>query len=266
MATPHPNGASGASPRRNVPWWLIALAAIGGLTVLVALPRVVAILALVVLVAGIIILRRGMPRWLPAIRRGAVAIVTSAAGAVLLVAGVLGSVPSPSTPSSSDKPVGFLADSSGTTQRPEPEPSPSVVEQRTTETIPFDETTAEDPSLPRGQTAIATVGQNGQRVRVYSVTLLNGKEIGRELLSDTVTVAPVAQVTLIGTYDPPPEPAPDASGCDTNYADACVPIAGDVDCAWGSGNGPAYFDGVARVVGVDIYDLDRDGDGWACER
>ncbi|WP_336633322.1 MULTISPECIES: Excalibur domain protein [unclassified Microbacterium] len=68
--------------------------------------------------------------------------------------------------------------------------------------------------------------------------------------------------------DPPAvEAAPPADdGCDPNYADACVPIASDVDCAWGSGDGPAYFDGVARVVGRDIYGLDRDGDGWACER
>ena len=43
-----------------------------------------------------------------------------------------------------------------------------------------------------------------------------------------------------------------------------MPIASDVDCAGGKGNGPAYFDGVARVVGRDIYKLDGDGDGWAC--
>jgi Excalibur calcium-binding domain len=54
--------------------------------------------------------------------------------------------------------------------------------------------------------------------------------------------------------------------CDPNYADGCVPIASDVDCAGGSGNGPAYFTGTARVVGTDIYDLDRDNDGIACEK
>jgi hypothetical protein len=44
-----------------------------------------------------------------------------------------------------------------------------------------------------------------------------------------------------------------------------VPIASDVDCAGGSGNGPAYVRGPVQVVGVDIYDLDRDHDGIACE-
>ena len=44
-----------------------------------------------------------------------------------------------------------------------------------------------------------------------------------------------------------------------------MPIASDVDCAGGSGNGPAYVTGPVRVVGVDIYDLDRDRDGIGCE-
>ena len=52
--------------------------------------------------------------------------------------------------------------------------------------------------------------------------------------------------------------------CDPNYS-GCVPIASDVDCAGGSGNGPAYVKGPVRVIGQDIYDLDRDGDGIGCE-
>jgi hypothetical protein len=54
-------------------------------------------------------------------------------------------------------------------------------------------------------------------------------------------------------------------GCDPNYEGACVPIASDVDCAGGSGNGPEYVRGPVYVVGIDIYELDRDGDGIACE-
>jgi hypothetical protein len=44
-----------------------------------------------------------------------------------------------------------------------------------------------------------------------------------------------------------------------------VPIASDVDCAGGTGNGPAYVQGPVYVIGQDIYDLDRDGDGIGCE-
>lgn len=44
-----------------------------------------------------------------------------------------------------------------------------------------------------------------------------------------------------------------------------MPVASDVDCASGSGNGPEYVQGPVEVVGPDVYDLDRDGDGIACE-
>lgn len=52
--------------------------------------------------------------------------------------------------------------------------------------------------------------------------------------------------------------------CDPNY-EPCVPIASDVDCAGGKGNGPAYVEGPVTVIGQDIYDLDRDNDGYGCE-
>jgi hypothetical protein len=55
------------------------------------------------------------------------------------------------------------------------------------------------------------------------------------------------------------------SGCDPNYAGPCVPISSDVDCAGGSGNGPAYVRGPVTVVGSDIYGLDNDRDGVGCE-
>jgi resuscitation-promoting factor RpfB len=57
-----------------------------------------------------------------------------------------------------------------------------------------------------------------------------------------------------------------AQGCDKNYGGACVPVASDVDCAGGSGNGPAYVRGPVYVLSGDPYDLDRDGDGVACEK
>jgi hypothetical protein len=77
--------------------------------------------------------------------------------------------------------------------------------------------------------------------------------------------APARTTTQAPAPKPKPKPAPKpAANCDPNYS-GCVPIASDVDCAGGSGNGPAYVSGPVRVVGSDIYDLDRDGDGVACE-
>lgn len=62
---------------------------------------------------------------------------------------------------------------------------------------------------------------------------------------------------------PQPQPAPKPA-CDPNYG-GCVPIATDVDCAGGKGNGPAYVAGPIPVIGNDIYGLDNDNDGTACE-
>jgi endonuclease YncB( thermonuclease family) len=58
-----------------------------------------------------------------------------------------------------------------------------------------------------------------------------------------------------------------AAGCHPSYAGACVPAGfSDVDCAGGSGNGPGYVSGKRfQVVGPDVYRLDSDGDGVACE-
>ena len=47
---------------------------------------------------------------------------------------------------------------------------------------------------------------------------------------------------------------------------AHAPYCLDVDCAGGGGNGPAYVSGPVRVVGPDVYGLDRDKDGVGCER
>lgn len=59
-------------------------------------------------------------------------------------------------------------------------------------------------------------------------------------------------------------PTTSSQNCDPNYS-GCVPIASDVDCAGGPGNGPAYVTGPIKVIGTDIYKLDGDGDGIACE-
>lgn len=63
------------------------------------------------------------------------------------------------------------------------------------------------------------------------------------------------------TFSPPP---PDQRDCNPNYS-GCVPNASDVDCAGGSGDGPKYVQGPLRVTGRDVYGLDRDRDGIACE-
>lgn len=53
--------------------------------------------------------------------------------------------------------------------------------------------------------------------------------------------------------------------CDKNYS-GCVPIASDVDCKPGTGNGPKYISKPVKVLKKDIYRLDSDRDRIACEK
>jgi hypothetical protein len=72
-------------------------------------------------------------------------------------------------------------------------------------------------------------------------------------------------LTVIVAKKAPVESA-GGGNCHPSYQGQCLrPDASDYDCAGGSGNGPYYVYGTVRVVGPDVFDLDRDGDGYGCE-
>lgn len=131
--------------------------------------------------------------------------------------------------------------------------------------IPFEKTTTESSLYDKGTTQVTTAGSNGEKKVTYNVTLVNGVESSREIIKEDISKAPISEVTSIGTYVKPTAPERQASNCDPNYSGACVPIASDVDCAGGRGNGPAYVRGPVYVIGTDIYGLDGNGDGVGCE-
>ena len=103
--------------------------------------------------------------------------------------------------------------------------------------------------LARSRTITGLANGTSYRFRVAATNA-----VGRSAWSSTLTLTPRKPAS--------------SSSCHPAYSGACVPIASDVDCAGGSGNGPAYVRGPVYVKkrGVDPYDLDRDGDGVACER
>jgi hypothetical protein len=195
-----------------------------------------------------------------------VAIVIGAVVGLCLVLGAVVAVVSPAsnkeavteqrtlaTAESAKPSVGAGSESSSAGQQP-------AVEMRTvteTETIPFEAQTIDDPSLAAGTIEIRIRGVAGVKTLTFQVTLTNGVQTGKKLVGEVVTTAPITEVTANGTKA--------ERQCDPNYAGACVPIASDVDCAGGSGNGPAYVEGPVKVIGSDIYDLDRDGDGYGCD-
>lgn len=57
-------------------------------------------------------------------------------------------------------------------------------------------------------------------------------------------------------------PTGTSNDCTPGYS-PCLPPMSDYDCKGGQGDGPGYT-GKVDVYGVDIYELDRDGDGFAC--
>jgi hypothetical protein len=101
------------------------------------------------------------------------------------------------------------------TAPPTPTPTPVVLTKTETHTEPvaFTATTVESATLAQGTTSVTTVGVDGVRTKTYTVTYTDGVETSRVLTGNTVTTAPVAQVTTVGTFvAPPPAPAP-ASTC-----------------------------------------------------
>lgn len=153
-----------------------------------------------------------------------------------------------------------------TAQAEKPEPTIEVVTEE--EPIPFEKTTINNGSMAKGTSQVTTQGVDGVKTTTYEVTKVNGSVTKKTFVKEEITTQPINEVTSIGTKVAYVAPAPMAasnSSCDPNYSGACVPIASDVDCAGGSGNGPAYVSGPVTVIGTDIYDLDRDGNGYGCE-
>ncbi|WP_329005393.1 G5 domain-containing protein [Kribbella sp. NBC_00709] len=162
-----------------------------------------------------------------------------------------GTTPTPSAGPSAKATTSTPAKKAATTT------SKEVVEVRV---IPFKKKTVTDDSMAKGEKTVRTKGVNGTRRLTYRVTLVNGVQTAKHLLRQEVAKEPRTQITAVGTKVDEPE----QSGCDPNYS-GCVPIASDVDCSGGSGNGPEYVAGPIEVIGNDIYRLDADHDGIACE-
>ncbi len=164
------------------------------------------------------------------------------------------SEPAPETttePATEPAPTTETSSSAATTQK-------TITKKTVTDQakIPFQTRRVKDNSLAKGKTTVRTAGVNGIKTITYEVTYTDGEQTSRRTVKSVVTRKPVTKVIAVGTKT--------SSNCDPNYS-GCVPVASDVDCAGGSGNGPAYVDGPITVIGTDIYDLDRDGDGIACD-
>lgn len=85
-----------------------------------------------------------------------------------------------------------------------------------------------------------------------------------ETTTPASTTIATTTTTTVATVEEDSTVVAQNSECDPNYS-GCVPIASDVDCAGGTGNGPEYVEGPVQVIGSDIYGLDHDNNGTGCE-
>lgn len=127
------------------------------------------------------------------------------------------------------------------------------------------------PKIPAvvGQTAssaTAELRRAGFKVVKRQRTLSAGHEgvVLAQLPEGGVRTRPASVVTVVVAHVIPKAAPTKAPSCTSGYS-PCLRPAPDYDCAGGSGDGPGYAYGPIRITGSDPYDLDRDGDGVACE-
>jgi hypothetical protein len=128
---------------------------------------------------------------------------------------------------------------------------PADVEAETTTTAPPTTTTTAPPPTTTGVTAApATTPTTAKPVAAAPATTAKP--------ATTTTARPRTTTTAAAVK---------SGSCHGSYTGTCIPPdVSDADCAGGSGNGPHYVrEKNIGVVGPDVFDLDRDGDGVGCE-
>ncbi|WP_308206327.1 ubiquitin-like domain-containing protein [Arthrobacter zhaoxinii] len=128
------------------------------------------------------------------------------------------------------------------------------VEETVTEPVPFTSAEVPDATLVEGEKKVTTAGVNGERTRIFSVTVVDGKEISRTLVKESVTKEPVAEAVAKGTKKraeakpaTPPAATPPAAGRGGN-APASGTWAALAQCEsggnWHINNGNGYYGGL----------------------
>jgi hypothetical protein len=161
-----------------------------------------------------------------------------------------------------------VAESSVTTNAPadtvnvSEKPKIAVTETKvetTEEDVPFSTTQTYDGTLPKDTEVVRVEGANGKKVVKTEVKTKDGVEVSRELISENITVPPVAKVIAIGTKVVAKAGNNSSSNCDTHYSPCVKKIGGDIDCK-DIGHQVKLID-----PAIDPYNLDRDGNGTGCD-
>lgn len=141
-------------------------------------------------------------------------------------------------------------------------PKISVTEthiETTEEDVPYSTTQTYDGTLPKDTTVVRVEGVNGKKTVKTEVKTKDGVEISRELISEDITVPPVAKVVAVGTKVVAKTQKDTDSSCDSHYSPCVKKSAHDLDCK------DIGYEVTVVHPGDDPYNLDPDGDGIGCE-
>jgi uncharacterized protein YabE (DUF348 family) len=117
----------------------------------------------------------------------------------------------------------------------------STKQVRKTKSIDHDTVEQKTKSLDKGQTQVKVDGHDGTRTYTYKVTLHDGKEHSRTLVSAKVTRQPVDEVVLVGTRKLKPKQTDDSSSSSSSSSGKSD--GGSSDNGGSSGDAPAVASG-----------------------
>ena len=119
--------------------------------------------------------------------------------------------------------------------------------------LPFTTVKRPDDTLPVGRTKLLTPGRPGVLVRVFEVTLVDGRPSGRKLVSSLTQPAPTDRVLIFGTDQPQPQPQP-RPGPEPAPADDGLNWAALARCE--SGGNPRAVSSTGKYRGLYQFSLE----------
>jgi uncharacterized protein YabE (DUF348 family) len=124
----------------------------------------------------------------------------------------------------------------------------------TTDEVPFEKVTTESAELLKGEQEVTQAGSAGKIEKTYKLVLVDGREASRTLVSETVSVQPVAEKITVGTKPKPVAQAAPAPAAGTNTGAAAPAIMNEAmwdkiaQCEsggnWSINTGNGYYGGL----------------------
>jgi len=100
----------------------------------------------------------------------------------------------------------------------------------TTKKIEFESTTKNDSSIYKGERKVVTKGKDGKKQLRHWVRVVDGEDVDKELVEETVLKKPVDEVIAVGTKErPAPKPKATSSGGGSSKGSATKKAKGSTD-------------------------------------